>query len=70
VSVRAFDGHAYSAEATLNLTYDNPRAVLLDYPLSAGPSPVPFIILVVIIVIAAPLAIYATIKGRERRALP
>ena len=70
VSVRAFDGHAYSAEATLNLTYDNPRAVLLDYPLSAGPSPVPFIFLVGIILIAAPLAIYAAIKGRERRALP
>ena len=70
VFVRAYDGLAYSAVAGVNLTYDNPRSVLLDYPLSAGPSPLPFIILVVIMLIAVPLAIYATIKGRERRALP
>jgi len=70
VSVRAYDGLAYSAESGVNLTYDNPRSVLLDYPLSAGPSPVPFIILAVIALAAGPLAIYAALKGRERRALP
>jgi hypothetical protein len=68
VAVRAYDGTAHSAEAALNLTYDNPRSVLLDYPLSADPSPVPFIILVVIILAAAPPVIHAAFKGRGRRA--
>ena len=70
LSVRAFDGLSYSQAALLNLTYDNPRSVLLDYPLSADGSPMPFIVLAFAIAIAGPLTIFAYIKGRERRALP
>jgi hypothetical protein len=69
VAARAYDGTAHSAEASLNLTYDNPRSVLLDYPLGADPSPLPLIILALMIPALGPLAIYASIKGRERRAL-
>jgi hypothetical protein len=67
VAVRAYDGTAHSAEASLNLTYDNPHSVLLDYPLGADPEPLPFIVLAVVVLLAGPLAIYLYIKGRERR---
>jgi hypothetical protein len=70
ISVRAFDGLSYSQPVKLNLTYDNPRSVLLDYPLSADGSPAPTILFVVAILVAGPLAIFASVKGRERRALP
>lgn len=68
VSVRAYDGLAYSAESGLNLTYDNPRSVLLDYPLDADPSPVPPIILVVIILMATPAVIYIVLKRKAQGA--
>jgi hypothetical protein len=67
VAVRAYDGTAHSAEASLNLTYDNPHSVLLDYPLGADPEPLPFIVLAVVVLLAGPLAIYLCVKGRERR---
>jgi hypothetical protein len=70
VAVRAYDGTAYSAEANLTLTYDNPHSVLLDYPLKADQPPLPFLVLIVIILAAVPLAIYINLKRRERLAPP
>ncbi len=70
VAVRAYDGTARSPEAFLNLTYDNPRSVLLDYPLEADGSPIPFVSLVAVILVAGPAVIYSLDKRRERRALP
>jgi hypothetical protein len=62
LSVRAFDGTTYSAEATVNLTYDNPRSVLLDYPMSADPAPVAPLLLAVVLLVAIPIGIFKNAK--------
>lgn len=63
--VRAYDGLSYSDTVELNLTYDNPRWVLLDYPLTSAPSPLPFAIVLVAILAAGPLLIIMWVRSRH-----
>ena len=39
LTARAYDGHIYSPELRVNLTFDNPRYVLMDYDVHTDPGP-------------------------------
>jgi len=64
--VRAADARGYSETAQINLTYDNPRYILLDYPLTVGPPALPFLLAALAAMAAGPVVIYLRILWKER----
>lgn len=65
VSARAYDGAKYSQVASVNLTFDNPDYVLLNYPLRSDMPLWPYLMLVVSLALLIPLACYAIAKRKD-----
>ncbi|MGQ9582116.1 MAG: putative Ig domain-containing protein [Thermoplasmatota archaeon] len=67
VTVRAFDGLAYSQEVLVNLTFDNPKWVLLDYDVRTDPDPTLALSGAALLTILGPSLIVVVERVRGRR---
>lgn len=67
LTVRAFDGQTYSPELRVNLTFDNPRYVLMDYDTETERGPAPLGIAMAALLVAG-LAVTIVDWLRRRRA--
>jgi hypothetical protein len=66
LSVRAWDGLAYSSEASLNLTFANPSYVLGDYPVrSDGPLWPPLAALLVLMIVLPLVLFWAAARPKQ-----
>lgn len=66
LTARAYDGAKYSPLVSVNLTFDNPDYVLLNYPVSSDMPLWPYLTFVVSLAFLIPLVCYAMAKRKER----
>jgi hypothetical protein len=64
LTARAYDGISYSGEAVVNITFENPQYVLLNYNVSKDPDFTMALALLVALMIIVPVGLFYYIRSR------